>query len=806
SSPKATFPFGQVIPMAVSADQKTRQLYGFGPFRVDPEKELLLREGEAVPLAPKAFQVLLVLMRHSKQVVSKDDLLKTIWPDTFVEEANLSRNIFLLRKVLGESPQDHQYIVTVPGRGYRFAEDVQLVPEQPVSIVAAQHSTVQVQVKETKPRGWLSAAAILLLIIAGVASWLVLRRKPVLSEKDTVVLADFANSTGDPVFDGTLRQGLAVQLEQSPFLSLISDARIQQTLRLMDQPPDARLTPEIAREICERTGSAAVLDGSIAEIGTRYLLTLNAARCSSGELLASGEAQASNKNHVLDALGNMASDIRNKLGESLSTAQKFDTPLEQATTPSLEALHAYSLGRRAMSGRGDWSAAVPFFLRAVSLDPNFAIAYARLGMAYRNLGQTTLGAENAQKAYQLRVRASESERFYIDSHYYMIGVSDLEKARQVLELWAQTYPRDMTPRADLSDLYANLGGYDKALAEAREGAGLDANGVMYAEIASSDICLNRLQEAGSVVEATQAKQLDSPTFHLQLYQLAFLRNDASGMAQQVAWAAAKPGAEDVVLELEADSKAYFGQLGKARGLSSRAVESAEQAEKREVAAGYQAEAAFREAVYGNPLEARSGAKKALALSNGREVEYEAALALALAGDAPRARTLTDDLARRFPEDTIVQFIFLPALRAQLALSTNDSSEALDAIQSAAPYELGTPRGSATTLYPVYVRGEAYLAARRGPEAAAEFQRILDHPGIVLNSPIAALAHLHLARAYAVSGDSNDAREQYREFLALWKNADQDLPVLRRAKAEYAKLQKSPSNDPAEPPQRSKTEH
>jgi len=776
--------------MAPSTDQKTRELYEFGPFRVDAEKELLLRDDEAVPLAPKAFQVLLVLVRQSKKVVSKDDLMKTIWPDTFVEEANLSRNIFLLRKALGESPQDHQYIVTVPGHGYRFAEDVQLVPHRELNILAASHSTVQVEVKESRPWGWIATAAILLLVVAGGATWLLVHRKPVLTEKDTVVLADFANSTGDPVFDGTLRQGLAVELEQSPFLSLVSDARIQQTLRLMDKPPDARLTPDIAREICERTGSAAVLDGSIAQIGTQYFLTLNAARCSSGELLASTEARASDKNLVLDAVGKLASEIRNKLGESLSTAQKFDTPLEQATTPSLEALQAYSFGRRAMSGRGDWSAAVPFFLRAISLDPGFAIAHARLGMAYRNLGQATLGAQAAEKAFQLREKASESERFYIDSHYYMNVVADLEKARQVLELWAQTYPRDFTPRVDLADIYLQLGQYDKALMEAREAARLDANGVNYAEIVSSDVFLNRLNEARSIALEAQTKKFDSPDFHLQLYRIAFLQNDAATMAKEVAWVTGKPGSEDVLLGQEADTEAYFGQLKKSRDFSRRAVGSALQAEETEVAARYLAAAALREAAIGNAQETMQRAAATLVLSRGRDVEYGAALALVMAGDVAKARTLADDLAKRFPEDTIVRFTYLPTLRALLALARGEPSTAVDLLELAVPYELGIPHRRFApfgALYPVYVRGEAYLAAHRGSEAAAEFQKIIDHPGIVANSPIGALANLELGRAFALSGEKDKARTAYEHFLTLWKDADHDLPVLKQAKAEYANL-------------------
>ena len=424
--------------MSVSPSQRAQEIYEFGPFRVDPGKETLRRDGEPVPLTPKTFQILLILVRNSKEVVTKDDLMKMVWPDTFVEEANLSRNIFMLRKALGETAQDHRYIVTVPGRGYRLAENVRLVPEQEVTVVAASHSSLQIDVRETNPRRWVSVAVVLLLAAAG-AFWFASHRRPVLSAKDTVVLADFANSTGDSVFDGALRQGMAVQLEQSPFLSITSDQRIQQTLKMMGQAAETKLTPAVAQELCQRTGGAGVLEGSITQIGTRYLLTIMAVNCSSGESLASAEAQASDKNHVLDALGKTASEIRNKLGESLSTVRKFDTPLEQATTTSLEALKAYSLGRKASAG-SEYAAAVPFLERAIRLDPNFSIAYARLGTSYRMMGETTLAAENTRKAYELRQRVSELEKFYIESHYYQQTTGELEKARQVYELWAQIYP------------------------------------------------------------------------------------------------------------------------------------------------------------------------------------------------------------------------------------------------------------------------------------------------------------------------------------------------------------------------------
>jgi serine/threonine protein kinase/tetratricopeptide (TPR) repeat protein len=632
------------------------------------------------------------------------------------------------------------------------------------------------------------AAVLTVGLAAGGFWWLNGRKAHALSATDTIVLADFTNTTGDQVFDGTLRQGLAVQLEQSPFLSIISEQQIQQTLKLMGQKPDAKLTPEIARELCQRTASAAVLDGSIAQIGTQYLLTLKASDCSSGQSLASTEAQASDKNHVLDALGRATLKIRKNLGESLSTVQKFATPLEQATTPSLEALQAYSLGRKASAG-ADWAAAVPLFQRAIRLDPNFAMAYARLGTSYWNLGETTLGALNTQKAYDLIERVSEGEKFYIESHYYEHVTGDEESARRVYQLWAETYPRDWQPLPPLSGIYAVLGQYEKSLEEAREAFRLNpGSGMNSADLVSSYLNLNRLEEARATAEEAQAEKLDSPYLRFNLYELAFLQNDAAGMAQQVSWAAGKPGVEDVLLNNEAATVAYSGRLAEAREFSRRAVASAERAEEKEVAASYKTDAALREALFGNAAEARERAAATLGHSTGRDVQYGAALALALAGGAARAEALADDLAKRFPEDTIVQFLYLPTIHAQLALGRHDASKAIEALQAAAPYELGSPGSFVAGLYPVYVRGEAYLAAHQGREAATEFQKILDHRGIVLNEPIGALARLGLARACAMQGDAARARAAYQDFLTLWKDADPDIPILKEAKAEYAKLQ------------------
>jgi eukaryotic-like serine/threonine-protein kinase len=658
--------------------------------------------------------------------------------------------------------------------------------------VAVSEASVRPALKSTRFR-WASATGATIVVIGlVVGGWLFFSRKAhALTDKDTIVLADFTNTTGDTVFDGTLRQGLSVQLEQSPFLSIIPDQQVQQTLQMMGQKPDATLTPEIARELCQRTGSAAVLDGSIAQIGTQYLLTLKAVNCSSGESLASTEAQASDKNHVLDALGKTASEIRNKLGESLSTVQKFDTPLELATTPSLEALQAYSMGWKNRGGNGELVATVPLCQRAIRLDPNFAMAYALLGVVYSQSGESGLGAENTRKAYELRERVSEPEKLHIECDYYYFVTGDLQKARQSLELWAQTYPRDFVPHSALGHLSKALGQYDEALPQTLTSLRLNpGRGVSYPNLADAYIKLNNFAEARAAVEEAEAKKLDLPSLHLILYELAFAQNDAAGMAEQVAWSAGKPGVEDYFLAYEADTAAYSGRLRDAREFSHRAVDFAERADKKETAAKYSALSGLREALFGNADEARRLATLAMGRSAGRDVQYGAALALAYAGDDKRAQGLTDDLGKKFPEDTIVQFNYLLTLRAKLAVSRGNASEALESLRAATPYELGQTTSSpynGTALYPVFVRGEAYLAAHQGAEAAAEFQKILDHRGIVSNSPIGALAHLGLARAYAMQGDTANARAAYQDFLTLWKDADPDIPVLIATKAEYAKL-------------------
>jgi eukaryotic-like serine/threonine-protein kinase len=635
------------------------------------------------------------------------------------------------------------------------------------------------------------AGALLVAVVLAVGGYFYLHRTPKLTEKDSIVLADFTNTTGDAVFDGTLQQGLSVQLEQSPFLSIISDEQVQRTLQMMGQKPDARLTPEIARELCQRTGSAAVLDGSIAQIGTQYLLTLKAVNCSSGESLASTEAQAGDKNHVLDALGKTASEIRNKLGESLSTLQKFDTPLEQATTPSLEALKAFSTGRRVLFSTG-FAATIPFFKHAIELDPNFALAYAWLGSMYGNIGESGLAAYYTRKAYELRDRTSEAEKYFISANFYVEVTGNMENAQQTCELWIQAYPRAELPHDSLSALILPVSGqYEKAVEEAREAIRVNPDfPVSFLPLMFNYIALNRLDEAKAAYRQALKRKLDDAFYPLPLYQIAFLQNDAAGMAQQAASTAGSSGVEDEMLGLEAESAAYSGRLRDARELSRRAVDSAERAGEKETAATYSAMSGLREALFGNADDARRHATLAIVGSTSVDVQYGAALALAYVGDEGRAQALADDLGKRFPENTIWQFSYLPTLRAKLAVSRGNASEALESLRATTPYELGQMTAFAypwTALYPVYVRGEAYLAAHQGSEAAAEFQKILDHRGIVVIEPIGALAHLGLARAYALSGDTAKAKTAYQDFLALWRDADPDIPILKQAKAEYAQL-------------------
>jgi eukaryotic-like serine/threonine-protein kinase len=629
-----------------------------------------------------------------------------------------------------------------------------------------------------------------LLVVAGAGIWLFSsHRVHALTDKDTIVLADFTNTTGDSVFDDTLKQALAVDLDQSPFLNILSEDKVRQTLRQMTRKPDERLTQDLAREVCQRAGSKAYLAGSIAALGTQYVIGLEAVNCAGGDVLAREQVTAAGKEQVLAALGQGASKLRNEVGESLNSVQKFDVPLDQATTNSLEALKSHTLGRKTAREKGT-AEALPFEKRAIELDPNFALAYEGLGVTYYNLNQPGLAADCLKRAFELRDRVTEREKFGIASLYYTVATGELEKANQTYELWVQAYPRDEVAHSNLGTNYMILGHYEKAATETREALRLEPNfGVGYGNLGEIYLALNRFDEARTATEDAQRRKLEVFPLHLNLYALAFFQSDAAVMKQQADWAIGKPGAEDWMLSLESDTEAWFGRLGKARELSRQAVQRARRSDEKEPAALWQANAAIREALLGNADVARQNAAAAAALAPGsHDAEAQAALAYALAGDAAHAQSLADDLAKRFPQDTLVQSVWLPTIRARIETGRKNPA-LIELLQAAAPYELGMLSGSAVNscLYPVYVRAEAHLSAQQSQLAAAEFQKILNHHGLLWNCATGALAHLGLARAYAMQGDTAKARAAYQNFFALWKDADADIPVLIAAKAEYATL-------------------
>jgi eukaryotic-like serine/threonine-protein kinase len=611
-----------------------------------------------------------------------------------------------------------------------------------------------------------------------------------LSNTDTIVLADFTNTTGDPVFDDALRQGLAVQLEQSPFLSLVSEEQIQQTLHLMGQPANARLTPEIARDLCQRTGSAAVLEGSIANLGSQYVLGIKAVNCRTGDALAEEQVQAVRKEDVLKVVSRASAQLREKLGESFATVKKLDTPLEQASTPSLEALRAYSLGQKTFSAEGD-AAAIPLYRHAIELDPKFALAYAALGNSYFNIEEPGLASENVQKAYELRERVSERERFRISGFYYAFSTEEIGKANEAYELWARDYPRESAPHLYLGLDYSFWGQYEKAVSETLEDLRLSPDdGLGYGNLMEFYAGLNRLDEAKTVYQQAKARQLDNWFLHVNLYGIAFLERDVAEMGRQAAWGADKPGVDNFFLSYQSDTEASSGHLAKAREFSRRAVEFAQRADQKETAAHWQLNAALREAEFGNAASAREAVSAGLALASTRDAQMLAALALARAGDPARAGKMADDLARRFPSNNVINDYWLPTVRAAIEIDHGNPAQAIEILQTAAPYEFGNPFPQIEVgglLYPAYLRGQAFLLLREGRAAAAEFQKFLDHRGIVMNCPLGALAQLGLARAYALEGDTVKARAAYQDFLGVWMDADPGVPILNQAKAEYAKL-------------------
>jgi eukaryotic-like serine/threonine-protein kinase len=638
--------------------------------------------------------------------------------------------------------------------------------------------------KASRSKG-IIAAAVVLGVLAAVGYFFSHRSGTKLTDKDTIVLGDFANNTNDPAFDGALKQAFAVELEQSPFLNVLSDKKVSDTLRMMGRPANERLGADTGRELCLRTGSAALLEGAISNFGNHFLIGLNATACNSGDTLAKEQVEAISKEDVLKTLSRASSALRVKLGESLPSVQKFDVPIE-ATTSSLEALKNYSMGEKMNREQGN-APSLPFFKRAVELDPNFAMGYASMARDYENLGQPSLALECATKAYGLRDRVTEREKLRVSREYFS-ATGEMEKQTQTDELWTVNYPRDFVPHNDLGASYSYMGQFEKALPEFQEALRLAPDGAnIYGNVGGTYTNLNRLEEAKAVFDQALARKLDGGGLRQSMYELAFLRGDTGQMEQQLAWGVGRVGDEDPLLSAQSNTEAFYGRLSKARDFSRRAVDSAMRADSKETAATWLANASLREAEFGDKANAKQGAKAALALAPGRDVKVLTALVFARIGDNAGAKVLVEELEKGYPTNTMLNLYWLPSINAAIQLDQRNPSKALALLQVAAPYELGWGLQWATTLYPAYLSGEAYLLAHNGAAAASEYQKLLDNRSIVGNFVTASLAHLGVARAYAMQGDAAKAKAAYQDFLTLWKDADPDIPILIDAKSEYAKL-------------------
>ncbi len=801
----------------------------FEGYELDLHAYRLRRADRTLKLERIPMEVLFLLVERQGQLVTREDINAKLWGnDVFIDTDNaINTAIRKIRMVLRDDPEKPRFIQTISGRGYRFvakvsavedplAIEVRAAVERPVdgestglrtdtaspvdsgplettaertqSAVTSEHPIVSGGMHRDSVMVFVTIAVLALIS----ASYLLFHRRHKLTDSDTVVLADFTNTTGDPVFDETLRQGMAVQLEQSPFLNLMSQGRIQHTLSLMGKPADARLTPEIAREVCERTASTAELEGSIAPLGSQYVLGLQARDCRSGDVLAEEQIQAARKEDVLSALSQLASRFRKRVGESLITVERHNTPLAEATTPSLEALKAYSMGVKVVASRGE-AAALPFFKQASEIDPNFALAYVRLGLMYGTLGESELGAESTARAYELRDRASDEERFFIDASYDSRVMGNFEKAQQTCEAWAQAYPRASLAHLYLAGfIYPASGKYEKAVEESRKAIEIDPDfAVGYTLLAGNSVELDRFKDGEDALRRAVDRNLDTPEDMVQSFDLAFLNGDKAEMARELGLAAGKSGAEYWMSDHQAFVLAYSGHLQEAKRMSQHSADLANQLSLRERAALSNAGIAIVEALFGDSSAAKRDALLAMPFTKDREVEYGVALALSLAREPVQAQKLTDDLEQRYPQDTAVRFSYLPTLHAVLAMNRGDPAKAIESLQIAAPFELGTQRstfhGNFGALYPIYMRGNAYLANHQGNQAIAEFQKVLGHRGIVVSDPIGALARLQLGRAYALNGDNARAKAAYQDFLFLWHDADPDIPILKQAKAEYSRL-------------------
>jgi len=824
----------------------------FGPFELNLRTRELRNGDRTVLLPEQPFKVLVLLLERGKESATRDEIRDTLWSsDTNVDfEHGINVAVRSLRRFLRDSPDKPKYIETLAKVGYKFLQPVEWLsasapatiqekipesavsssdaastpaPEQPLlptrapatseekaSEFANFSSEAASMLEPADPppptsapappsdlprvgkRTLWTAISVTILLVGGAllagSFYSSSHAASALGEKDVVVLGDFANRTADPVFDDTLKTALSIALQQSPFLNLLPENKVEATLGLMTLPKTTVLTPEVSGEVCKRADARAYIVGSIVSLGKEYVLTLKAVDCQNDMSLGQQQITAQSKEEVLNSLGQAASKLRAQLGESLATLSKFDVPLAQATTPSLEALEAYSNGKKASTEKGE-TAALPFYKRAIELDPNFAMGYRNMAVVYANLGEMELAAENSRKAYELRSRVSDLEQFSIDSAYYMYATGELEKAVQVYTLWQSTYPQDATPHVNLGEIFAFLGNWASTIEEQRQALLLEPNdGVNYGNLGYTYTCVNRMDEAKAMYQQAEDRKFEGESLLTNHYYLAFFLNDSPQMARIAAGAMGKPGDEDLMLYAEANTEAWHGKVRNARDLTRRAIDSALRNDAKESAASYEAPAALRDAEMGDPELARSEAEAALKLAANRDVREYSAVALARAGDTEQAEAMAAAFDKTFPLDTLIQRYWLPTIRAAVALQHANPQQAIEFLRAASPIELSVDG----PLLPPYLRGQAYLMLQDGNAAAAEFQKFIDYRGVPANYPLGVLARLGLARAYALDAEKDTtlrdkARTAYQNFLNTWNEADPDIPLYQQAKVEYARL-------------------
>jgi len=780
----------------------------FGSFEADLREGRLTKAGIRIRLQEQPFQILALLLERPGQLVTREEIQKKLWAqDTFVEfDDALNTAVRKLRAALNDSAENPRFLETVPRKGYRFLAPVTLPPEPQVPASRVQPPASVEPISQPQPiptqlpvvarrSGWLRlawpAAAVLVLGAAFGIYWRLRHPAFEITGKDTIVLADFVNTTGEAVFNDALRQGLEVGLEQSPSVKVLSDRKAAVILKQMGHSPDERMAGRTAIEVCQRTGSKVTVQGSIASLGTTYLIGLAAIRCDTGEPIANEQVEARRKEDVVSALGQATSQLRARMGESLPSIKKYNAPLEQATTPSLDALNAYSVALSTWDKKGDQDS-LPLFKRAIEIDPTFAMAYGGLATIYANLGEDELARQNAAKAYELRDRVTESERISIEARYHLYVTGDLEKAAQVYESAVEDYPQAPGALNHLGTTYAELARYEKAVDTLREALQLDpTRATTYSNLAADLLALNRVDEAEAVLADEDKHKFQTDWLFQVKYRKAFLRGDAAEMQHLLQISSDTPGAQALLLSEQSNTEAYHGQLEKAGQLSRVAADLMQHEGDKESAASCLAQAAVREAEIGDLAAARNFLSDAQKLSHGQEVMTLAAVVMARIGELKPAETVAQNMDKRWPVGTFTQKYWLPVIRAEIDLQQGQGAKAVDDLVPAAQagqLEFASPPAlPVPAIYPAYVRGYAYLAVGDGSRAAAEFQKFIDHPGVVLNFPLGALARLGRARAYARSGDSSKARDDYRYFLQLWKDADPSLPILKQAKTEYAKL-------------------